>query len=522
MNRKNTLEQLEKPSEVWDIIIIGGGATGLGSAVDAASRGYKTLLVEQDDFTKGTSSRSTKLIHGGVRYLEQGNLALVLEALKERGLLVKNAPHLVKNLSFIIPSYSYWKTFYFTIGLKLYDLLAMKYSFGKSTVISKLQTINSLPTIQVQGLKNGIKYQDGQFDDSRLGINLAQTCSDWGGFVINYCKVTGINKDLNQQITGVQATDLISGKEYSINAKVVINATGVFSDQIIQLDQPNALKKIKPSQGTHIVLDKKFLPSEKALLIPKTDDGRVLFALPWHGKLLVGTTDVLVRESTLEPIPQEQEIQFILNNLNKYLQIKVSQQDILSVFTGLRPLAVNNSEQSKTKEISRSHNIYLSPSGMISITGGKWTTYRKMAEDTVNKAIESGKIIKKKCRTFDLKIHGHMNQLAGVPDYLKTYGSDAEKILELAAKNPIYANKIHQDYDFIIAEIIWAVRYEMTMTTEDFLARRIRLLFIDAQAAIDSAPIVATFIAKELSYDLDWIENQIQKFNIMASNYKLH
>jgi glycerol-3-phosphate dehydrogenase len=519
MNRKKTLQQLDNFSEDWDIVIIGGGATGLGTAVDAASRGYKTLLLEQDDFTKGTSSRSTKLIHGGVRYLEQGNVSLVLEALKERGLLLKNAPHLVKNLSFIIPSFSYWKTLYFTIGLKLYDLLALKYSFGKSSIVSKQQIIKDLPTIHAHELKNGIQYHDGQFDDSRLGINLAQTCCDWGGYVLNYCKVKGLNKDKNQQISGVQAVDLINGKEYTINAKVIVNATGVFTDQIIQLDQPKAPKQIKPSQGTHIVVDRKFLPSDKAILIPKTDDGRVLFALPWYGKLLAGTTDILIEDSPLEPIPQNQEVQFILSNLNKYLDIKVRQSDIRSVFSGLRPLAIRNSNQNKTKEISRSHTIYISPSGLISITGGKWTTYRKMAQDAINKAIETGKLSKQKCKTADLKIHGHHTLVSDIPEHLKIYGSDAEKILNLSNENPEYSNKIHQDYDYTVAEIIWAVRQEMALTVEDFLARRVRLLFIDAQSAIEASPIVAKYMAIELNHQQQWIEKQLLEFEHLASNY---
>ncbi|MBA4322314.1 MAG: FAD-dependent oxidoreductase, partial [Odoribacter sp.] len=391
MDRAALLRELDNHSgKKWDIIVIGGGATGLGTALDATSRGYKTLLLEQSDFAKGTSSRSTKLVHGGVRYLAQGDLLLVIEALHERGLMLKNAPHLTSDQEFIIPVYNLWDAVLYTVGLKFYDLLAGRLSMGKSYYINRVKTINRLPLLNTKRLKGGVVYHDGQFDDARMAFALAKTCTDLGGVVLNYFKVLGLLKNENGRINGVIAKDIISGKEMEISARLVINATGVFADNIIGMDNPGIKPFIRPSQGVHIVLNKRFLDSNSAIMIPKTDDGRVLFAIPWHDTVVVGTTDTPLDLISLEPVALESEINFILQTAGKYFVKPPKREDILCIFAGLRPLAANPDNPMATKEISRRHKIILSASRLLTITGGKWTTYRIMAEETINKAIKAG------------------------------------------------------------------------------------------------------------------------------------
>jgi len=517
---RSTLVAGVKQQEEWDVIIIGGGASGLGIAVDAASRGYKTLLLEQMDFAKGTSSRSTKLVHGGVRYLAQGNIDLVTEALFERGLMLKNASHLVKNQSFIIPAYRYWDVFLYTVGLKMYDLLSGKLSFGSSNFITKKTTLKRIESINPTKLKGGITYHDGQFDDSRLAVNLAQTAIEHGASVLNYFKVTGILKDDNGQANGVVAEDTETMQSYQFKGKAIINATGVFTDDILKLDDPLTKPKIKSSQGVHLILDKSFLAGEDAIMIPKTDDGRVLFIVPWQEKLVVGTTDTLLEEHKLEPVALEEEIEFILSTANRYLTKTVTRQDVLSIFAGLRPLAAPKQGSEKTKEISRSHKIIVSKSGIVSIIGGKWTTYRKMAQDTLNKANSIGKIPRKKCKTKRLAIHGALND-QDQNHHLYLYGSDQDAILKLVEQTPEYGKKLHPSFDFIVAEVIWALRFEMARTVEDILARRVRLLFLDARVAMEVAPLVAQIAAKELKKDSKWEQSQIEEFNSIASRYIL-
>jgi glycerol-3-phosphate dehydrogenase len=519
-NRVHILKSLSDAEKEWDIIIVGGGATGLGTALDAASRGYQTLLLEQADFAKGTSSRSTKLVHGGVRYLAQGNIGLVREALYERGLLLKNAPHLVKNVSFVIPNYHWWEGLFYTIGLGIYDLLAVKLSFGRTKHISKQHVLDKLPGINPKNLYGGVVYHDGQFDDSRLAINLAQTCLEQRAIVLNYLKVTGLLKNNQQKISGVTATNLETGEKYQLKAKVVINATGVFVDDLLQMDKPGKRPLVRPSQGVHLVFDRSFMPSHDALMIPKTDDGRVLFAVPWHDKLVVGTTDTPIDSHSLEPIALEQEIDFILKTAAKYLTKTPTRKDVLSVFAGLRPLAAPQDDSSKTKEISRSHKLIVSESGLITITGGKWTTYRRMGEDTVDKAIQIGGLNLQSCKTRELPIHGSMH---GVDweDHLYVYGNDRDKVLDLINENPEWGNKLHPNYDFLQTEVIWAVRNEMARTVEDVLARRLRLLFLDAKAAKETASVTAKLMAVELGKDAKWQQEQIQSFNTLASNYLL-
>ncbi|WP_220377714.1 MULTISPECIES: glycerol-3-phosphate dehydrogenase/oxidase [unclassified Arenibacter] len=517
--RKIIIEELN-PYKEWDTIIIGGGATGLGVALDSVTRGYKTLLLEQIDFAKGTSSRSTKLVHGGVRYLAQGDLGLVKEALYERGLLAANAAHLVKNQSFIIPNYKWWGGMFYTIGLKVYDYLAGGLSLGKSVHIGKSETLERAKTLKRNKLKGGVVYHDGQFDDSRLAVNLAQTCIERGATVINHFPVTQLLKDNLGVVCGVVGKDLETNREYRLHAKVVVNATGVFTDQILKMDDQTAKNMVRPSQGIHLVVDSTFLPGEDAIMIPKTDDGRVLFLVPWHNRVLIGTTDTVLNDHSLEPVALEEEINFIINTANNYLAKKVSRKDILSVFAGLRPLAAPKDGSEKTKEISRSHKIIVSKSNLVTITGGKWTTYRKMAQDTIDKIIRMGILPKRKCITHNIEIHGSTEDKFE-DDHLTIYGSDRKAILKLVEECPELGEKIHPNLEFIKAEVVWAVRYEMARTVEDILARRVRILFLDALASMEIAPMVAKILATEMDMDLLWQEKQVLDFKAMANKYVL-
>ncbi len=514
--RENVVSRLS-PSQTWDIAIIGGGASGLGAAVEAASRGYKTILLEQYDFTKGTSSRSTKLVHGGVRYLAQGDIALVFGALRERGLLHKNAPHLVSKLSFLIPSYSWWTIPFFTIGLTIYDLLAGKLSFGRSKPQSKNKTIAKIPTINTNHLRGSVLYHDGQFDDSRLGINMVQTIYEHGGVALNYMKVTQPIKT-DGKISGVVAKDGETGVEHHINAKVVINATGVFVDKILQKDSPGAKDIVQPSQGVHVVVDRKFMPSDHALMIPKTPDGRVLFAVPWHNKVVLGTTDIPKESASIEPMATEEEIDFILETAGRYLSKKPSISDVKSVFAGLRPLAASDDEGGKTKEISRGHKIYQSASGMITVIGGKWTTYRQMGEEVINRAVVVGTLPEKKSITKTLHLHGY-DKNTDKRNPLHFYGSDAIQIQRLMDIKPEFEECISESLNINKAQVIWAVRHELARNVEDILARRTRALFLDAKESSRMAPVVAEILAKELDYDKSWEQNQVDEFNKLVKRY---
>jgi glycerol-3-phosphate dehydrogenase len=518
-SRSSLIEQLET-SDTWDLIVIGGGATGLGIALDAITRGYKTLLLEQVDFAKGTSSRSTKLVHGGVRYLAQGNVKMVHEALYERDLLLNNAPHLVKDQTFIIPVYTRFDKIFYWLGLKFYDMLAGKMSFGKSVRLNRKNTMKRLSTLCVKNLIGGIVYHDGQFDDSRLAVNIAQSCIEQGATVLNHFKVTRLLKDKNGFVCGVSAEDQETKKSYRLNTKTVINATGVFADEILTLDNENNKKTICPSQGIHLVLDKSFLPGNDAVMIPKTDDGRVLFIVPWQRKLIVGTTDTLVDELSLEPQLLQNEIEFILSTINRYLKKKVSRSDVLTTYAGLRPLAAPQTGKEKTKEISRSHKIYVSASNLITIIGGKWTTYRKMAEDTIDKTITLRLLPKRNCATKSFKIHGSVGHVRK-KDLLAIYGSDQKEIKKLIDNSPELAEKLHPELEYLKAEIVWAVRNEMARTVEDVLSRRVRILFHNARLAVEVAPKVARIIARELNKDQLWIDNQLEKFNKICQKYIL-
>jgi glycerol-3-phosphate dehydrogenase len=515
MRREEMTARLRE-DKIWDLIVIGGGATGLGIAIDAASRGYSILLLEKYDFAKGTSSRSTKLIHGGVRYLAQGNIKLVREALKERGLLLKNAPHLSRKQAFIVPSYHWWEKWYYGTGLKIYDLLAGKLGIGKTEILSADTVLQRLPVAEKKGLSGGVGYFDGQFDDARLAINMAQTAVEQGAIVINYMSVTGLHKQ-NKKISGVDALDMLDGSKYSLSSKAVINATGVYVDDVLRMEDPQSPGMVAPSQGVHIVLDKKFFPSDSALMIPKTADGRVLFAVPWHNRVVVGTTDTPVDEILPEPLPFLEEISFIIYHFNKYLRADIRESDIRSIFTGLRPL-VKSSNTGNTSILSRDHTIVVSGGGLVTITGGKWTTYRKMAKDAVDNAAFVGKLALKSCTTDQLKIHGW--QLGTKEDDpLHGYGTDAIHINNLVKADPGLSEKLHPDFPYILAEVVWAIKAEMAMTLEDVLARRLRLLFLDTRIAMEVAPAVARLMATKMGKDIEWEKQQVENFLQIAKGY---
>ncbi len=514
------LKRLNKVKE-WDIVVIGGGASGLGAALDAASRGFNTLLLEQHDFAKGTSSRSTKLVHGGVRYLQQGDISLVLEALRERGLMLQNAPHLVRNLSFIIPNYEWWGGPFYTVGLKMYDMMAGKLGLGPSKSLSYEETVKSIPTLVQKDLKGGVIYHDGQFDDARMAVALAQTCVDYGGTVINYMEVTDLIKDKEDLINGVKVKDVESGTLYDIKAKSVINATGVWADKVMQMDDPDAKDMIRPSQGIHLVLDQSFLQSKHAIMIPHTSDGRVLFAVPWHNRVVVGTTDTLVNESLLEPRALEEEIEFVLQTAGLYLTKVPTRKDVKSIFAGLRPLAApQNDEEKSTKEISRHHKVLISLSGLITVTGGKWTTYRKMGEDAVDKAILLAGLPERKSITENLMIHSYSRSVS-LNDPNSVYGSDLQSMMAIADEDKKYQGLLSEELQISKAQLIWALREEMCRTVEDFLARRTRGLFLDARESLRIARTVAEMMAEELNYDKNWIENQVSEFTELAKGYYL-
>ncbi|MDL2303296.1 glycerol-3-phosphate dehydrogenase/oxidase [Dysgonomonas sp. OttesenSCG-928-D17] len=522
MDRNKYIDIIADKSIVWDFVVVGGGATGLGVALDAASRGFKVALLEQSDFTKATSSRSTKLVHGGVRYLAQGDVGLVIEALRERGLMKKNAPHLVKDQRFIIGNYKWWEKPFYTIGLTIYDILAGKRGLGRSLPMSKKAVTTEIPQIATNGLRGGVVYHDGQFDDSRMGINLLQTAAEQGAAVANYVKVTSLNKNGAGKISGVDIYDEIGKQNYTLRAKVVINATGIFVDSLMKMDAPEKDNIVRPSQGIHLVVDKSFLGGDTAIMIPKTSDGRVMFGVPWHDKVVLGTTDTPLKEFVLEPQALEEEIDFILKTAGQYLAKQPRREDVLSVFAGLRPLAApkNNADGTKTKEISRSHKIVISDSDLITITGGKWTTYRDMAEDVVNKAISTIGLPHKECKTRDLRIHGYKENVDR-SNFNYVYGSDIDEIKKLETENPELSEKLHPSYDYTGAEVAWAVRKEMALTVEDVLARRLRALFLDARAAIDMAPKVASIMAKEMGMNTSWEKDQVSEFIELAQNYLL-
>ena len=517
MNRAEMYRRLHAHAGRWDLIVVGGGATGAGVAIDAATRGYDVLLLEQSDFGKGTSSRSTKLVHGGVRYLEQGNISLVMEALRERGLLLRNAPHLVHDRGFVVPNYDWWEAPFYGLGLKVYNLLAGKYGFGTSRILSKEETLDRLPTIKTEGLRGGVIYFDGQFDDSRLLINMVATAYEKGATLLNYAQVTSLTKDAEGFLDGVIARDVETGEEIRAQAEVVINATGPFSDNLRRQADASITPMIAPSQGIHLVFDRSFLPGESAIMVPHTSDGRVMFAIPWHDHALIGTTDTPISEATLEPVAMDQEIEFILSTASLYLAKKPTREDIRSVFAGIRPL-VRSSDGGNTAALSRDHTIHIEKSGLLTICGGKWTTYRHMAEDCVNQAAMLARLPEKPCVTEHLNLHG-FHPTAEKFGALRVYGSDAPLIQDLMRAELALADRLDPALPYTGAEVVWAARREMARTVEDVLARRTRALFLNAKAAIRMAPRVAELMARELQYAAAWQAQQLASFEEVARNF---
>ncbi|WP_022802334.1 glycerol-3-phosphate dehydrogenase/oxidase [Deinococcus ficus] len=502
--------------QTWDILVIGGGASGLGTAVEAATRGHRTLLLEGHDYAKGTSSRSTKLVHGGVRYLAQGNVSLVREALRERGLLRKNAPHLVHDLGFLVPAYDWWAGPFYGIGLKLYDLLAGKLNLGSSKYLDKTEALARTSTLKPDGLRGGILYFDGQFDDARLAITLLRTFEDHGGVALNYAPVVGLIQE-EGKVVGARFRDAETGHEHEVRARAVVNATGVWVDDIRRMEKPDAEPMLSPSQGVHVVVDRHFLPGDNAIMIPRTDDGRVLFAVPWHGSVVIGTTDTPVPQASFEPRPLEEEIAFILSTAGRYLSPAPTKSDVRSVYVGLRPLV--KSEQTdgagSTASLSRDHIIRISDGGLITLTGGKWTTYRRMGEDTINRAEPLAGLAQRLTVTPGLHLHGWSEEPRD--DHWRVYGSDAAQVQSL----PGAGTPLHPDLPYTEAELRWGVRFEGARTVEDLLARRTRALLLNARASSETAPRAAAILAEELGRDAAWAELQTQLYQDLARGYQL-
>jgi glycerol-3-phosphate dehydrogenase len=516
MDRDTSFRRLSARDGAWDIAVIGGGATGVGIAVDAASRGYSVCLVEQSDFGKGTSSRSTKLVHGGVRYLQQGNVALVMEALKERGILRQNAPHLVHDLAFVVPNYAWWEAPFYGIGMRVYDLLALRYGFGKSRHLGKEEVLARIPNLEQTGLRGGVLYYDGQFDDARLLINLAQTAEEQGAVLLNYATVVELTHDAEGFVDGFVFTDQETGQRHTVQARCVVNATGAFSDAVRKMDDPDTRPMIAPSQGVHVMLDGSFLSGDSAIMVPRTSDGRILFAIPWHQHTLLGTTDTPIEKVSLEPVALEEEIEFILDTASHYLARRPTRADILSVFAGIRPL-VKSSEVASTAALSREHTIEVGRSGLLSIAGGKWTTYRKMAEDCVDHAATLAKLDERPCVTKTLAIHGTAETIAD--PFLAYYGSDAADLRALATTEPQLGRQLHPALPILAVQAVWAARHEMARTVDDVLSRRTRALFLNAKATIEMAPAVAKLLASELGRDEAWQNEQVAQFTRMAQGY---
>lgn len=515
MNREAMLQQLQGEPGAWDVLVIGGGASGLATAVESAARGYRTALVEQADFAQATSSRSTKLIHGGVRYLQQGRLSLVRESLRERGHLLRNAPQLVRKLPFILPVHAWWERPFYGAGLKLYDRLAGELGIGHSKWLSRAEVLARMPALAGTGLRGGILYPDGQFDDARLAVTLAQTIADLGGVAVNYVKVVSLMKQ-NGRIAGATVCDLETGDAFEVRAHVVINATGVFSDDVRRLDEPGAPGLLTVSQGAHIVLNKSFLPGKCALIIPRTSDGRVFFAIPWHDHVLLGTTDTAVAEAVLEPRPLQAEIEFLLAHAARYLAQAPTAKDILSAFAGLRPLVKSGAGVGKSSKISRSHQVVVAPSGLVSLLGGKWTTCRLMAEDAVNHAAVVGGLAARVSPTKTLRLHGWRDAGDGSPE-LAEYGSDAERLIALG--EAVGGKPLHPRLPYCASQVYWAARHEMARTVADVLSRRLRALPLDARAASEMAPQVARILAAELGRDENWERRQVLEFRELALHY---
>ena len=499
----------------FDVLVIGGGATGLGVAVDAATRGYRTALVEAGDFAQATSSRATKLVHGGVRYLGSGQIHLVTEALRERAILLRAAPHLVRRQAFVVPMYRQWELPYYGAGLLLYNLLAGTASLGPTCVMGAA-VVERVPGVARTGLKGGVVYYDAQFNDARLAMALARTALDHGATAINYVRCERLIHEAGR-VTGALVRNAESGASMTVRAALVINATGIFSDELRKMDHPGAAPMLALSRGTHIVVGADVLGGDAAIIVPKTRDGRVIFAIPWQGRVLIGTTDLAAPAPAVEPGYTEEEVDYLLKQIGPYLDRPIGKRDILSVFSGLRPLV--SGKAARTSQLSREHHIQLSDTGLITIAGGKWTTYRRMAQDTLDFAIRHGLLPSAPCLTRTLKIHGAVEN--GTDGVLGEYGSDRAEIEALIAADPGLAQRIDRDLPYIRAQVVYALRSEMARTLEDVLSRRTRALLLDAQAALRCAPEVAKLMVRELGHDPAWEQAQARAFTELAREYYL-
>lgn len=512
--RQDLMARLAEPHH-YDIAIIGGGATGLGVALDAAARGFSVVLVESHDFAKGTSSRATKLVHGGVRYLAQGNISLVREALHERTTLLANAPHLAQPLPFVMPSYKFWEAPFYGIGLKMYDALAGKAGLGATEFLNRQETLACLPTVQAQGLKGGVKYWDGQFDDARLALALARTAARQGALLVNYCAATGLIHERGK-LVGLHARDQETDRTFEIRANCVVNAAGVWVDQLRLQDGQaigrDAKPMVAPSQGVHIVVDRSFLPGDHALLVPKTADGRVLFAVPWLGKTILGTTDTPRHDLAREPLPFREEVDFILRESARYLSRAPGPADIKSIWVGLRPLVKPpDDDAGSTQALSREHTVLVSKSGLVTVTGGKWTTYRAMAEDVLAKCFGAALLSSRPGdATTQLKLVGAQSSSRKISESpgIHLYGSESAVVEGLPGAGRELGGGLTE------AMVRFAARHEYARTVEDVLARRSRLLFLDAALARTLAPEVATLLREENGTD-----PQLEDFVALCTQY---
>ena len=484
----------------FDVVIVGGGASGLGAAVDAVSRGYKTALVEAVDFAKATSSRSTKLIHGGVRYLAEGEIGLVREALRERGALRRNAPHLVSDLGFICPAYKWYEVPYYFVGLSAYDVLAGNATFGRSRYLSARQTLERAPAMRRDGLRGAVRYHDGQFDDARLAVALARTAIERGAVIVNYARAVAFERR-GARITGVRVADQEHGGELSVRAKVVVNATGIYSDVMRQMDDPAARPILSMSRGSHVVVARDRFPGDDAMIVPRTDDGRVIFVIPWHGHAIIGTTDIAEPGPSLDPVPTAVEIDYLLEHASRYLEEPVRRSHVTAAFCGVRPLV--NSAPATTAKLSREHLIETSASGLVSVAGGKWTTYRKMAEDTIDVAREVAGLPAAPSRTADLPLHG-------------SDGSDRRELQALIREEPVLAQPIHPALPYSQAEIVYAARKELARTVDDALSRRTRAFFVDVAASVAAAPLAGALLARELGRSQEWSQQSAAAYMAIA------
>lgn len=512
MKRADMLARL-RADEVFDLLVIGGGATGLGTALDAAARGYSVALVERGDFACGTSSRSTKLVHGGVRYLRQGNIGLVRSALRERGRLARNAPHLVRDLAFVIPAYGRMDKLFYGAGLELYETLAGDLSLGASRVLDYAETVAQVPTVAREGLRGGVLYHDAQFDDARMAVTLARTAAGRGAVVVNHVEAAGFVRE-GGRVEGAELRDRIGGREFVARARVVVNATGVFVDELCRKEDSAAEPLVTVSQGIHLVLPRTFLPGDAALMVPKTDDGRVLFAIPWHDRVVVGTTDTPRPAAEAEPRASREECAFVLQHARRYLAKRPGAGDVLSVFAGLRPL-VRGRVGAKSASLSREHALVVGAGGVLTVTGGKWTTYREMAEQVVDLAANLGGLAARPCGTADMRLHGASEgeRLGGRES---VYGTEHPAVMAAGERR-----LLHVRLPYVEAEVRWAARHEMAETVDDVLARRTRSLLLDAVAAAECAPRVAEILAEELGRDADWAAAQARIFRELAAGYLL-